>query len=72
MKKLLIILTSGLFWLTAPMAKAMDCSQIKSIPSVEFSTSYGKLRYDKSKNNLSKSEPVKKIQGVKKFKTNVI
>ena len=52
MKKLLIILTSGLFWLTAPMAKAMDCSQIKSIPSVEFSTSYGKLRYDKSKNNL--------------------
>ena len=52
MKKLLIILTSGLFWLTAPAAKAMDCSQIKSIPSVEFSTSYGKLRYDKSKNNL--------------------
>lgn len=52
MKKLFFILT---FIFCLPIlsvpAWAFDCSQIQSMPSIEFSTSYGKLRYDNTKTN---------------------
>lgn len=52
MKKLFFILTFAFCLpLINTQAQAFDCSQIQSIPSVEFSTSYGKLRYDTTKNN---------------------
>ncbi len=52
MKKLFFILTLNTYIaLLSTKALAFDCSQIQTIPSIEFSTSYGKLRYDTTKNN---------------------
>lgn len=51
MKKLFFILTS-LFFFSCPLkAAAFDCAQLNSNPAIVFSTSYGKLAYDYTKNN---------------------
>lgn len=52
MKKLFFILTiSAVYGLIIKSAKAVDCAALQSVPAIEFTTSYGKLRYDFTKNN---------------------
>lgn len=52
MKKLFFILTSVFFLLTAArISFAGDCANVKSTPSIKFTTSYGKLKYNTSKSN---------------------
>lgn len=52
MKKLFFILTIFAFiFATAQPSFAGNCNNIKSSPAIEFTTSYGKLKYDNSKNN---------------------
>lgn len=51
MKKLFFILTSLFLSGSQTAAAAFDCAQIKSSPAIVFTTSYGKLTYDYTKNN---------------------
>lgn len=52
MQKLFIIL---IFFISARLtispAQAFNCAELDSVPAVEFTTSYGNLRYDFSKDN---------------------
>lgn len=50
MKKLFFILTILIFY-GSRTAAAFDCAQIKSSPEIVFTTSYGRLAYDYTKNN---------------------
>lgn len=61
MKKLFFILTHlTLQMLFINPVSADGCRNVKSIPAVEFSTSYGRLSYDFSKNNHQVTELAKK------------
>lgn len=57
MKKLFFILTVlSLPTFSTASAQTIDCAAIKSVPAIEFTTSYGKLAYDFSKNNKQITE----------------
>lgn len=51
MKKLFFILTGLFFSLRTVPAAAFDCAKLESSPAIIFTTSYGKLKYDFTKNN---------------------